>query len=152
MPELSSFVVFYVLKKSSVCPQSIEAIAGAVSAVCEAVDISAQDNMTIPVALEVKSKIPSESSLETLRSVLQPEGPVSSFSNASTDGTLEDASRVPLPPSPIISPHRQVGATPRVFAAIRPPGHHCSDEMPSGFCFVNNVMVGVAHGESIQTP
>lgn len=32
------------------------------------------------------------------------------------------------------------------FAAIRPPGHHCGEDTPSGFCFVNNVAIGAAHG------
>ncbi|KAI0696429.1 histone deacetylase domain-containing protein [Cytidiella melzeri] len=31
------------------------------------------------------------------------------------------------------------------FVAIRPPGHHCGEDTPSGFCFVNNVVVGAAH-------
>ncbi|KAK4163198.1 histone deacetylase domain-containing protein, partial [Cladorrhinum sp. PSN259] len=33
----------------------------------------------------------------------------------------------------------------RAFVAIRPPGHHCSDDYPSGFCWVNNVHVGINH-------
>ncbi|KAK5081542.1 histone deacetylase [Lithohypha guttulata] len=33
----------------------------------------------------------------------------------------------------------------RAFVCIRPPGHHCSAEMPSGFCWLNNVHVGVAY-------
>ncbi|KAJ4491356.1 histone deacetylase domain-containing protein [Lentinula edodes] len=33
----------------------------------------------------------------------------------------------------------------RAFVAIRPPGHHCGEDTPSGFCFVNNVIVGAAH-------
>ncbi|GLB41101.1 putative histone deacetylase [Lyophyllum shimeji] len=33
----------------------------------------------------------------------------------------------------------------RAFVAIRPPGHHCGEDSPSGFCFVNNVAIGVAH-------
>jgi histone deacetylase HOS3 len=33
------------------------------------------------------------------------------------------------------------------FVAIRPPGHHCGEDTPSGFCFVNNVAVAAAHGE-----
>ncbi|KAI4517050.1 Arginase/deacetylase [Schizophyllum commune Loenen D] len=37
------------------------------------------------------------------------------------------------------------GRTRRAFAAIRPPGHHCGEDTPSGFCFVNNVVVGAAH-------
>ena len=35
----------------------------------------------------------------------------------------------------------------RAFVAIRPPGHHCGEDTPSGFCFVNNVAVAAAHGE-----
>ncbi|KAI0079527.1 Arginase/deacetylase [Panus rudis PR-1116 ss-1] len=34
---------------------------------------------------------------------------------------------------------------PRAFVAVRPPGHHCGEDTPSGFCFVNNVAVGAAH-------
>jgi acetoin utilization deacetylase AcuC-like enzyme len=34
----------------------------------------------------------------------------------------------------------------RAFVAIRPPGHHCGEDTPSGFCFVNNVVVAAAHG------
>ncbi|KAJ6487251.1 Arginase/deacetylase [Mycena vitilis] len=31
------------------------------------------------------------------------------------------------------------------FVAIRPPGHHCGEDTPSGFCFLNNVAIGAAH-------
>lgn len=33
----------------------------------------------------------------------------------------------------------------RAFVAIRPPGHHCSASYPSGFCWINNVHVGIMH-------
>ncbi|KAJ7228119.1 histone deacetylase domain-containing protein [Mycena haematopus] len=33
----------------------------------------------------------------------------------------------------------------RAFVVIRPPGHHCGEDTPSGFCFVNNVAIGAAH-------
>lgn len=33
----------------------------------------------------------------------------------------------------------------RAFVAVRPPGHHCSADYPSGFCWVNNVHVGIMH-------
>ena len=33
----------------------------------------------------------------------------------------------------------------RAFICIRPPGHHCSADMPSGFCWLNNVHVGIGH-------
>ncbi|KAH9949834.1 Arginase/deacetylase [Amylocystis lapponica] len=39
----------------------------------------------------------------------------------------------------------QDASTSRAFVAIRPPGHHCGEDTPSGFCFVNNVIVAAAH-------
>jgi len=33
----------------------------------------------------------------------------------------------------------------RTFVAIRPPGRHCSADYPSGFCWLNNVHVGISH-------
>ncbi|PIQ62259.1 MAG: deacetylase [Bacteroidetes bacterium CG12_big_fil_rev_8_21_14_0_65_60_17] len=33
----------------------------------------------------------------------------------------------------------------RAFCAVRPPGHHASRDQAMGFCFYNNVAVGVAH-------
>lgn len=35
--------------------------------------------------------------------------------------------------------------TRRAFVCIRPPGHHCSSNYPSGFCWLNNVHVGITH-------
>ena len=36
-------------------------------------------------------------------------------------------------------------ATKRSFVCIRPPGHHCSADLPSGFCWLNNVHVGIGY-------
>ncbi|KAL2836511.1 histone deacetylase domain-containing protein [Aspergillus pseudoustus] len=33
----------------------------------------------------------------------------------------------------------------RAFVCIRPPGHHCSANHPSGFCWINNVHVGISY-------
>lgn len=38
------------------------------------------------------------------------------------------------------------GPTERAFVCIRPPGHHCSSNYPSGFCWLNNVHVGITYG------
>lgn len=83
----------------AVCPESINAIQGALGTVCEAVDmvISSSRNTTTRAAAS-----PTKASVE----------------------------------SPV---HR-------AFVAVRPPGHHCGEDTPSGFCFVNNVAVGAAHG------
>lgn len=35
--------------------------------------------------------------------------------------------------------------TQRAFVCIRPPGHHCSSNFPSGFCWLNNVHVGISY-------
>ncbi|KAL4915201.1 histone deacetylase domain-containing protein [Aspergillus aurantiobrunneus] len=37
------------------------------------------------------------------------------------------------------------GSTKRAFVCIRPPGHHCSSSHPSGFCWINNVHVGISY-------
>lgn len=71
----------------AVCPESIDAMQGALGAVCEAVD-----------AVVTSSSTP-------------------------------DAQK----------PNNTA------FVAVRPPGHHCGEDTPSGFCFVNNVLVGAAH-------
>jgi histone deacetylase HOS3 len=41
-------------------------------------------------------------------------------------------------------------STTRAFVCIRPPGHHCSSNFPSGFCWLNNVHVGIAHAAMSQ--
>jgi histone deacetylase HOS3 len=35
----------------------------------------------------------------------------------------------------------------RAFVSVRPPGHHCGEDTPAGFCFVNNVAIAAAHGK-----
>lgn len=37
------------------------------------------------------------------------------------------------------------GGPKRAFVAVRPPGHHCSDDYPSGFCWINNAHIGIMH-------
>ncbi len=38
----------------------------------------------------------------------------------------------------------------RSFVCIRPPGHHCSSNYPSGFCWLNNVHVGISHASMMH--
>lgn len=40
--------------------------------------------------------------------------------------------------------------TKRAFVAVRPPGHHCSADYPSGFCWLNNVHVGLEYAAQTQ--
>ncbi|PXX49442.1 MULTISPECIES: histone deacetylase family protein [Aquitalea] len=37
---------------------------------------------------------------------------------------------------------------PNAFCAIRPPGHHAEHDKAMGFCFFNNIAVGIAHALS----
>lgn len=37
------------------------------------------------------------------------------------------------------------GPSSRAFVCVRPPGHHCSSDFPSGFCWINNVHVGISY-------
>lgn len=39
----------------------------------------------------------------------------------------------------------QANGPSRAFVCVRPPGHHCSADFPSGFCWLNNVHVGIEH-------
>ncbi|KAJ6140526.1 hypothetical protein N7470_010322 [Penicillium chermesinum] len=38
----------------------------------------------------------------------------------------------------------------RAFVCIRPPGHHCSADFPSGFCWINNVHVGISYAAKMH--
>ncbi|KAJ5373810.1 hypothetical protein N7517_005816 [Penicillium concentricum] len=42
------------------------------------------------------------------------------------------------------------GPIQRAFVCIRPPGHHCSANFPSGFCWINNVHVGISHAATVH--
>lgn len=42
------------------------------------------------------------------------------------------------------------GSTKRAFVCIRPPGHHCSADYPSGFCWLNNVHVGINYASLVH--
>ncbi|KAL5508281.1 HOS3 [Sanghuangporus vaninii] len=77
------------------CPESLDAIQGALGTVCEAVD----------KIMEASQFTQDEESKGLV-----------------TDKCISNA-----------------------FVAIRPPGHHCGEDTPSGFCFVNNVIVAAAH-------
>ncbi|KAI5366333.1 Putative histone deacetylase family, Ureohydrolase domain superfamily [Septoria linicola] len=39
--------------------------------------------------------------------------------------------------------------TTKAFVAVRPPGHHCSADHPSGFCWLNNVHVGIEYAAQL---
>ncbi|KAF8328210.1 histone deacetylase domain-containing protein [Cantharellus anzutake] len=125
------------------CPQSIDALSGAVSAVFQAVDMV--------LGSKVTNKVGTGSSAEGCTI------PVSSTSSAhdspSADNavletahpSLDEPQQVPLPPSPTGTSAVGYSNVKRVFVCIRPPGHHCSDDTPSGFCFINNILIAASH-------
>jgi acetoin utilization deacetylase AcuC-like enzyme len=40
------------------------------------------------------------------------------------------------------------GRVQTAFAAVRPPGHHATPEIPGGFCLFNNIAVGARHAQA----
>ena len=42
------------------------------------------------------------------------------------------------------------GAVQRAFCAVRPPGHHASRDAAMGFCFFDNVAVGIRHALDVH--
>lgn len=42
------------------------------------------------------------------------------------------------------------GQVPAAFCAVRPPGHHAEREAAMGFCFFNNVAVGIRHALDVH--
>lgn len=40
------------------------------------------------------------------------------------------------------------GSTRTAFAAVRPPGHHATPDVPGGFCLFNNVAIGAMHARA----
>lgn len=116
------------------CQQSLEAIAGAIATVVEAVDISVRG------VRSQKTPAPATDIEEAL----------SHLNIAGRHDLASDALNIPVNPANVPlpgTPPEPIPSSTKTFAVIRPPGHHCSDETPSGFCFVNNVLIAAAHGE-----
>ncbi|WVR08580.1 hypothetical protein IAU60_005635 [Kwoniella sp. DSM 27419] len=104
-------------------PGSILAIEGAIQTVCQAVDLVTRSGSPAPSRI-IKPE-PSTPPVHTASRASFP-----SLDTASSAGNIANTD----------------SHFTKAFCAIRPPGHHCGENEPSGFCYVNNVVVGAMHG------
>jgi acetoin utilization deacetylase AcuC-like enzyme len=65
------------------------------------------------------------------------------LSHGSIDAALRAAGAVVAGVDAVMS-----GKARSAFAAVRPPGHHATPEIPGGFCIFNNVAIGARHAQA----
>ncbi len=64
------------------------------------------------------------------------------MSSGSIDAALRAAGAVVAGVDAVMS-----GKADTAFAAVRPPGHHATPDIPGGFCLFNNVAIGARHAQ-----
>jgi acetoin utilization deacetylase AcuC-like enzyme len=65
------------------------------------------------------------------------------LSHGSIDAALRAAGAVVAGVDAVMS-----GRADTAFAAVRPPGHHATPDIPGGFCIFNNVAIGARHAQA----
>jgi acetoin utilization deacetylase AcuC-like enzyme len=65
------------------------------------------------------------------------------LSHGSIDAALRAAGAVVAGVDAVMS-----GRDRTAFAAVRPPGHHATPDIPGGFCIFNNVAIGARHAQA----
>jgi len=65
------------------------------------------------------------------------------MSNGSIDAALRAAGAVVAGVDAVMG-----GTADTAFAAVRPPGHHATPDIPGGFCLFNNVAIGARHAQA----
>jgi len=71
--------------------------------------------------------------------------PDTSMNPATLQAALHAAGAVVLATDLVVA-----GEVDRAFCAVRPPGHHASRSAAMGFCFFNNVAVGIRHALDVH--
>jgi acetoin utilization deacetylase AcuC-like enzyme len=65
------------------------------------------------------------------------------LSHGSIEAALRAAGAVVAGVDAVVS-----GKADTAFAAVRPPGHHATPDIPGGFCIFNNVAIGARHAQA----
>ncbi len=128
------------------CPDRLRAVMAAL----EDESFALLQRASAPEAtLEQLMRVHPQSYIESILAIRPPEGEIvmidgdTAMSAGSAEAALRAAGAVVAGVDAVLS-----GEAETAFAAVRPPGHHATPDIPGGFCLFNNVAIGARHAQA----
>lgn len=122
----------------------------AVMAALEDESFALLERIAAPAAtLEQLLRVHPQHYIETILGIRPPSGEIvmidgdTAMSAGSADAALRAAGAVIAGVDAVFN-----GEVSSAFAAVRPPGHHATPDIPGGFCLFNNVAIGARHAQA----
>ncbi|MFI5003055.1 MAG: histone deacetylase family protein, partial [Reyranellales bacterium] len=104
-----------------------------------------------PATLEQLTRVHPAAFVETILGIRPPQGEIvmidgdTAMSAGSAEAALRAAGAVVAGVDAVFK-----GTARNAFAAVRPPGHHATPDVPGGFCLFNNVAIGAMHARAVH--